>query len=110
MSGSPSTSSTSKATNTSEPAPCWSSPNPERPVSSSAQISPSITAEGERTARPTARAAGANRVVRSLSLRLLKVATPPSTRARALNPSHFGSNAQPSPTGSTSVAVASIGA
>ena len=41
---------------------------------------------------------------------LLRVTCPPETSTIARKPSHFGSYAQPSPRGSDSVAVASIGA
>ena len=77
--GRSSSSSRSNAISTSLPDPDWSVSNRAAPASSSAHTSPSITAEGERTAWTTARAISRKRSVRSLPLRLVSVASPPRT-------------------------------
>jgi hypothetical protein len=56
-----------------------------------------------------ARAASRKRSVRSLPFRLVSVTSPPEIVTIARKPSHFGSNTQPSPDGSLSEEVASIG-
>ena len=57
------------------PDPLWSVSKRATPSSSRAHTSPSRTADGERTARPAARATSRNRSVRSVPLRLVSVAS-----------------------------------
>ena len=109
ITGSPSISRTSKSTSASVPVPCWRSEKLERPLSSSAAISPSTTASADRSPRSAARAASRKRSVRSFPRRLVSFASPPATVTIARYPSHFGSYVQSLPSGSASAEVADIG-
>ena len=81
--GSPSSTSRSKTIRTSRPEPDCSDSKRAAPDSSSAQTSPSSTADGVRTACTTARATSRKRSERSLPFRLVSVATPPRSATRA---------------------------